>query len=730
MVERSSLGSRARAWPGALVLVAVISLLLAVDALAQVVDRSTMTGKVICGYQGWHCCPGDGNDSRVGWYHWAKDRTWIGPGNYNTEIWPDTAEYNSSDIFVVPNTTLTQGGTPYLYSASKPGAVDTHFRWMQEYNIDGAFLQRFLTNDPPFLAMRNTVATNVKSAASTYGRVWALEYDITWYPEADLYNKITSDWAWFKSAYDITNDPRYLHHNGKPVVAVWGFGFTDRPGTPQMCIDVINYFKNSGCFVVGGVPWGWRDRTGGSKTDPAWDNAYRSFDCITPWTVGIYSSWSEINSYSSGRAAADLSTCNSLGILYMETSWPRFGWDNMKGTTCGSSHISSRGGQHLWDQIYAYKSIGLTVQFLAMYDEYDESTAIMKMSDNVPTSGCWWTNEGKHPDWWLRLTNYGGKMLRGEIPLSQTIPISDSTSPDNAQIVSDTIPTSMTAGQQRSVSVTVKNTGETCWNSRNFWRLGAVGDSDPFYGGGCRVYMASDSDRVMPNQQYTFTFTLTAPSTPGTYTTDWRMVHELIRWFGGTLTKQVQVTAAPVVISNSTFNSSADGWTISVWRAGTNDYGTMAWQSSGGNPSGCMLSTGIAATDSTGRCTREGGEIKKTISTAGHSGIKVYYDLKVNTLGEANTGAGLGSCTVDHNLIDEQITVFYSTNGGSSWTEAEWVKRVNLLAGYQSYGTRTVDLSGISACNNNANFAVRFRWQFNTGSDTGRLDNIKVGANN
>jgi hypothetical protein len=54
------------------------------------------------------------------------------------------------------------------------------------------------------------------------------------------------------------------------------------------------------------------------------------------------------------------------------------------------------------------------------------------------------------------------------------------------------------------------------------------------------------------------------------------------------------------------------------------------------------------------------------------------------------------------------------------------VKRVNLLAGYQSYGTRTVDLSGISACNNNANFAMRFRWQLNTDTDTADLDNITV----
>lgn len=186
----------------------------------------------------------------------------------------------------------------------------------------------------------------------------------------------------------------------------------------------------------------------------------------------------------------------------------------------------------------------------------------------------------------------------------------------------------------------------------------------------------------------------------------------------------------PVTISNSAFDSDANGWSITVWRNITDySYGTMAWVSGSGNPGGGMRSTGAGGTDNTDRCNREGGEIYKTISTAGYSNISVQYDLKVNTLGQNNTGAGIGNCPVDHNLIDEQITVFYSTNGGSSWTEAEYLTRATLLASYQNYGTRTINLSGVSACNNNSNFALRFRWQFNTSTDQGNLDNIKVISN-
>jgi len=194
-----------------------------------------------------------------------------------------------------------------------------------------------------------------------------------------------------------------------------------------------------------------------------------------------------------------------------------------------------------------------------------------------------------------------------------------------------------------------------------------------------------------------------------------------------------QVSATPVavtVISNSTFNSNADGWTTSVWRAGTLPYGTMAWNASAGYPGGGMRCKGSETTDNTDRCSREGGEIQKVISTAGHSGIKVYYDLDVNTLGGNYTGAGTGSCWVDHDIIDEQLRVFYSTNGGTDWIGVTWLTRVQLLADYLSYGTRTLDLTGVSACNNNANFAMRFRWQLNSTADTAQLDNIRVEANN
>ncbi len=105
------------------------------------------------------------------------------------------------------------------------------------------------------------------------------------------------------------------------------------------------------------------------------------------------------------------------------------------------------------------------------------------------------------------------------------------------EYVSDTIPTTMTAGQSYNVSVTFRNRG-VVWSEARAFRLGANGDSDPF----TATTRHTISGEVRPGNTYTFSFTMTAPTTPGVYTTDWRMVRDSYAWFGATLSKSVTVT--------------------------------------------------------------------------------------------------------------------------------------------------------------------------------------------
>ena len=189
-------------------------------------------------------------------------------------------------------------------------------------------------------------------------------------------------------------------------------------------------------------------------------------------------------------------------------------------------------------------------------------------------------------------------------------------------------------------------------------------------------------------------------------------------------------SSAPLLnILKSTFDASNHGWGANLWRSCSTcefGFGTCVWDSSVGRSGGGLHFTGAGATDNTDPCNREGAEILKTVSTVGYQNIRVTYDLKVNSLGGNNGGTvSPGSCPVDHNYLDEQLTVSYSIDSLQTWHEIDWIKRSELL-NYQNYGTRIIDLSGISSISNNPSFVLKFRWQFNTSSDTGDLDNLVI----
>ena len=123
----------------------------------------------------------------------------------------------------------------------------------------------------------------------------------------------------------------------------------------------------------------------------------------------------------------------------------------------------------------------------------------------------------------------------------------------NGAFVSQSVPTTMNAGQQVNVSVTMRNTGTTTWSAGNLYRLGAINSYDNFTWGFNRVAFAA-SDAVGPGQQKTFSFAVTAPSTPGTYNFQWRMVQEGVTWFG-TESPNVVVTVTASTIRNAAFVS-------------------------------------------------------------------------------------------------------------------------------------------------------------------------------
>src|SRR5262245_10133785 len=188
------------------------------------VDASTLSNKLLFGYQGWFACTNDGSPPNR-WVHWFRNQTPVAT-NATVDFWPDISELDGDELFTT-GMTLPSGAPAKVYAAYKQKTVLRHFRWMHDYGIDGVFLQRFTSElgDRSFADWRNQFAYNCRAGAEAYGRVFAMMYDISGQNSNTLVATLTNDWTNLTGKMSITNSARYLRHNGKPVVAIWGLGF-------------------------------------------------------------------------------------------------------------------------------------------------------------------------------------------------------------------------------------------------------------------------------------------------------------------------------------------------------------------------------------------------------------------------------------------------------------------------------------------------------------------------
>lgn len=112
-----------------------------------------------------------------------------------------------------------------------------------------------------------------------------------------------------------------------------------------------------------------------------------------------------------------------------------------------------------------------------------------------------------------------------------------------AAFVSQSVPTSVQAGQQFTVSITVRNTGAAVWEDGTGYRLGSQAPQDNnIWGAGGRIGF-DPYDLVFPGGTHTFQFTATAPNLryTGTRLFQWRMLRENVEWFGD-FTPPVSIT--------------------------------------------------------------------------------------------------------------------------------------------------------------------------------------------
>lgn len=385
------------------------------------VDTGTLTGKVMCGYQGWFNCEGDGAER--GWVHWTKGRETLAPGNAKIDLWPEVAELGADERFAT-GFKHADGRTAEVFSSFKQATVLRHFGWMRDYGIDGAFVQRFIADlrDPRALRHNNAVLAHCRAGAEQAGRAFVVMYDLSGLGAGRI-QSVMDDWRELRTGLRVTHSAAYLRHRGRPLVAVWGVGFNDnRKYTLAECRQLVEFLKHDGCTVMLGVPTWWREQKNDALKDAQLHEVIRLADVVSPWTVGRYRDPAEAARHGENLLKPDLAWCAAAGLDYLPVVFPGFSWRNLRGGAL--DEIPRRKGGFLWSQFVAAKRAGAGMIYVAMFDEVDEGTAIFKCTNDTPDTGeaKFVGYEGLPADFYLRLTGAGGKLLRGELPFSEELP--------------------------------------------------------------------------------------------------------------------------------------------------------------------------------------------------------------------------------------------------------------------------------------------------------------------
>ena len=335
-------------------------------------------GLVMAGYQGWFAAQGDASER--GWHHYQK-RGKFEPGFASIDFWPDVKDYpvTYKTAFQYAN-----GESAEVYSPYDESSVDLHFQWMKDYGIDGVFMQRFLSEIKSEKGKRhfNKVLANALKAAKKYKRAICIMYDLSGSVSADI-DLLAKDWEELQSLFALFNNkenPTYLRHNGKPMIAIWGVGFNDnRRYTVADIQGLMEKVKGTTrkASVLLGVPYYWRTMTKDTQPSDLLHPLIKSADVIMPWAVGRYKS-ETYATVADNTLPEDIAWCNANQVDYVPLVFPGFSWGNLKNSPTVYNQIPRLKGDFLWQQVAGAKQAGAQSLYVAMFDEVDEGTAIFK----------------------------------------------------------------------------------------------------------------------------------------------------------------------------------------------------------------------------------------------------------------------------------------------------------------------------------------------------------------
>ena len=449
-----------------------------VDQTSEMYD--SYEGLVMAGYQGWHGTPGDGcpHNPAEGWPHYASvtQHPFIfEPGvlRNNIDLWPDVAEYEKT--YAAPGFTSPDGSTPRLYSSYDASTVNLHFKWMKEYDIDGVFMQRFVSQitDNVALSHSNKVLESAMMASNQYARAISIMYDMVGMDANTSVDVILNDARQLIQKYNLMDRSAgqryYLYHKGKPLIGIVSVGQNSAPYTISQAQAIVDGLQKMGFSIMLGVPAYWRSANGSGDVvnDPKILDLIKDVDIIMPWFVGVYdydgtvptTPLGAFTNFFEKRIIDDFATAANYDVDFCPLVFPGFSDRNMHPD---HSVYDRHSGDFYWQQIYKFINQGAKMLYVAMFDEIDEGTAIYKClrknevpsneyssdyyvvfengayrrsDDPVSVSGKGWCKKASElgvtfngiennlgSDYYLKLTGEAGKILKGQAKLTSNKP--------------------------------------------------------------------------------------------------------------------------------------------------------------------------------------------------------------------------------------------------------------------------------------------------------------------
>lgn len=322
-----------------------------------------------------------------------------------------------------------------------------------------------------------------------------------------------------------------------------------------------------------------------------------------------------------------------------------------------------------------------------------------------------------------------GGTLFGDLPPSKSVQVA--VAPDNAQFVSQSVPTSVGPGTTFSATMTFKNTGTNTWTSAAAYVLRSQNPAGNTTFGTSQLNLPATT---APNANATFTQNFTAPTTPGTYQFQWRMHHSVgFGDFSPSVTITVTADAAVFVsktgpvqidagkdfyVQNTMKNTGTTSWSTGTGYAMMSQ--TPANNTTWGRnriflPGAGSVAPGATVT-LTGLCTAPitpgtyAMQWQMSKSSTGFGQLTPLINIVV--VQGANNAQYVSVTGLTHTMVHGttfNATIVMKNLGTATWTSASGYALQSMNpAGNTNWGVSSIPVTGSVAPNANATFTQTF----------------------